>query len=486
MKSPGHPVLDRGRPGTHINETLAESSLVPRLLARLWPSWPPTRLLRRRGGDLDSDTDRLFREAEIAAERRAGIVRMAVATLILVAIFFAADQVPGDDQQIWLQIRAAVVTLGLFGLLGFLGYQLARQPWAPRYLPIITATADAALILGNLAYVHYATGVPGDFFAAFPVIWVVPITIAASAIHYRPRLQAYVAVIYIVGLAAIALVAGHIGLEERPQALSELFLQFGPPPNMIRLIMLMAMAVILIIVARQGRGLLERAVRETTLRLNLTRYLPRELAPILSEEGFASLRAGRRIRAVLLFVDIRDSSKLAETMDTGRLAVFISSFRRRVMRAAARHGGVVDKFVGDGALILFGVPAEGPTDAARALACGRTLLALLERWNGKRGFSPKVRIGIGIHVGEVFCGVVGDEARLEFTVLGEPVNITARIETETKSLNVPLLASREVVEEAGETELWTQVASEPLRGVSRVITLMALNDEVLLRDAQRP
>ena len=54
-------------------------------------------------------------------------------------------------------------------------------------------------------------------------------------------------------------------------------------------------------------------MRETTLRLNLTRYLPRELAPILSEDGFASLRAGRRIRAALLFVDIRDSSALAET-----------------------------------------------------------------------------------------------------------------------------------------------------------------------------
>ena len=164
------------------------------------------------------------------------------------------------------------------------------------------------------------------------------------------------------------------------------------------------------------------------MRLNLTRYLPRELAPILSEEGFAGLRAGRRIPAVLLFVDIRDSSALAESMSPDRLAIFVSAFRRRVMRAAARHGGVVDKFLGDGALILFGVPAENPTDAARALACGRMLCALVERWNEKRAFDPPVRIGIGIHRGEVFCGVVGDEDRLEFTVLGEAVNITARIE----------------------------------------------------------
>jgi adenylate cyclase len=237
--------------------------------------------------------------------------------------------------------------------------------------------------------------------------------------------------------------------------------------------MLLAMAVILVLVARQGRSLLERAVRETTLRLNLTRYLPRELAPILSEESFAGLRTGRRIPAVLLFVDIRDSSALAESMSPDRLAIFVSAFRRRVMRAAARHGGVVDKFLGDGALVLFGVPAENPTDAARALACGRMLCALVERWNEKRAFDPPVRIGIGIHRGEVFCGVVGDEDRLEFTVLGEAVNITARIEGATKALNAPFLASREAVEAAGEAEGWVEVAAEPLRGMTRTVRLMA-------------
>ena len=143
------------------------------------------------------------------------------------------------------------------------------------------------------------------------------------------------------------------------------------------------------------------------------------------------------------------------------------------MRAAARHGGVVDKFLGDGALVLFGVPAANPTDAARALACGRMLCALVERWNEKRGFDPPVRIGIGIHRGEVFCGVVGDEDRLEFTVLGEAVNITARIEGATKALNAPFLASHEAVEAAGEAERWVEVAAEPLRGMTRTVRLMA-------------
>jgi adenylate cyclase len=440
----------------------------------LWPSLTYALRRRPRGVSLHEATQQLLAEAEVAAERRAGLVRILIAVLLLVAVFIAEQDLPQgtSDAVILRQIASAKVTLTLFGLVGAISYWLASRRLATGLLPVVTATADAILILGNLAYNLIASGIAGGFFASFPVIWVVPIAIAASAIHYRPRLQAYVAALYVGGISVIALSAGGVEIGQRRAALAELSLQFGPPPNVIRLLMLLAMAGILILVARQGRTLLERAVRETTLRTNLTRYLPRELAPILSEEALAGLRSGQRLKSTLLFVDIRGSSGLAEAMDPGRLAVFISSFRRRVMRAAERHGGVVDKFIGDGALLLFGVPAETRRDAANALACGRTLFRLVERWNEKRGFDPPVQIGVGVHHGEVFCGVVGTDERLEFTVLGEPVNIAARIEQATKHVGADFLASREAVEAAGELDGWEEISREPLRGVSREIVLM--------------
>jgi adenylate cyclase len=159
-------------------------------------------------------------------------------------------------------------------------------------------------------------------------------------------------------------------------------------------------------------------------------------------------------------------------MDPAQLAVFITSFRRRVLRASALHGGVVDKFTGDGALILFGVPGGQPDDARRALACGRTLLRLIGRWNDKRQFDPPVRIGIGIHTGDVFCGVVGDESRLEFTVVGETVNLASRIEQATKAVDCAMLASKETVTAADEEGIWAEVEHEPLPGVTRRMVLM--------------
>ena len=441
------------------------------LRPRIASAWISLRRLRKTRA-LSDATQRLIREADVAALRRAGVARILVAGLLLLAVLAATAGLSITSPMAKRQIWAAELTLVLFGALGWCGAWLASKRIAVAKLPVITAAVDALLILGNLAYSQWGLGIPGSLFAAFPVAWVVPITMAAAAIHYQPRLQAYVAAVYVIGLSVLAFWGDALTPAERREDLSEIAGLFSPQANMVRLVMIFAAALILILVARQGRTLLERAVQETTLRVNLTRYLPRELAPILTEQAFASLRQGRRIRVTLLFVDIRASTSFGETMEPAQLAVFITSFRRRVLRAASLHGGVIDKFTGDGALILFGVPIAQDTDARRALACGRALLDLIERWNVKRGFDPPVRIGIGIHTGDVFCGVVGDEDRLEFTVVGETVNIAARIEQATKAAECSILASEETVAAAGEESLWTAIEHEPLPGVTRKIALM--------------
>ncbi|WP_210496387.1 adenylate/guanylate cyclase domain-containing protein [Microvirga antarctica] len=447
-------------------------SLRPRV-ASAWSSFRHLRTTHQ----LSEATYRLIREADVAALRRAGLARIVVAALLFLSVVLATASLDITGPAAMKQIRAAELTLVLFGALGWLGGLLAARRIAVRKLPAITASLDALLVLGNLAYSHWGIGLGGEFFAIFPVAWVVPITMAAAAIHYQPRLQVYVAAVYVIGLSVLAFSEGVSPPGERSAELAQLAGFFSPQSNLIRIVMVFAAALILILVARQGRLLLERAVRETTLRVSLTRYLPRELAPILSDRTFDDLRAGQRISATLLFVDIRASSSFGESMDPARLAIFISSFRRRVVRAATQHGGMIDKFTGDGALILFGVPAAGPDDATRALACGRTLLELVRRWNAKRNFEPALRIGIGIHTGEMFCGVVGDDDRLEFTVLGETVNTAARIEQATKNVDCDCLASWDVVAAAGEEALWHVVECEPLPGVSRKLVLLTPNAE---------
>jgi adenylate cyclase len=143
------------------------------------------------------------------------------------------------------------------------------------------------------------------------------------------------------------------------------------------------------------------------------------------------------------------------------------------MRAAEAHGGVVDKFIGDGALVVFGVPEPRDDDCVRAIACARRLLALIDQWNTKRGFQPPVRVGVGIHTGEVYCGLVGDDRRLEFTVLGDVVNVAAKLEQATKRFGAALLASEAVVVRAGERDGWQEVGREPLGGRGEHLAILA-------------
>ena len=209
------------------------------------------------------------------------------------------------------QIEAARVILALFALLGLAVYLLARKGIATGALPFATAPrrrrADPRR--PRLQPVEHRR--PGQL----PVL--VPDRLGDPDRARRQRRL---------------LPAGRAGLRDEPvrrrpagdrasrrqraaraRAPSRwraLALLYGLPPNGVRLLMLVSAGLVLILVARQGRRLLERAVRETTLRLNLTRYLPRELAPVLSEAEFENLRQGRRITVALLFVDIRDSSAL--------------------------------------------------------------------------------------------------------------------------------------------------------------------------------
>ncbi|MGE7416692.1 CHASE3 domain-containing protein [Methylobacterium tarhaniae] len=210
------------------------------------------------------------------------------------------------------------------------------------------------------------------------------------------------------------------------------------------------------------------ALREAARRAALSRFLPAELAPLLERGGGmdqgGGLRLGERRHAAIAFVDMRGSTTIAERADPETVAALVTGFRRCVAQAARETGGVIDKFMGDGALVVFGVPEARRDAAAQALAFADRLEGLVAEWNAASSRDP-VRIGIGVHCGEVFVGVVGDDDRLEFTVLGDAVNVAARLEQATKTFGITTLVSQAALDAArasgGE---WREVSRSPLRG----------------------
>ena len=204
------------------------------------------------------------------------------------------------------------------------------------------------------------------------------------------------------------------------------------------------------------------ALRETARRAALSRFLPAELAPLLEQGG--GLRLGERRHAAIAFVDMRGSTTIAERADPETVAMLVTGFRRCVAQAARETGGVIDKFMGDGALVVFGVPEARAEAAAQALSFAERLEDGVAAWNAGSAHDP-VRIGIGVHCGEVFVGVVGDDDRLEFTVLGDAVNVAARLEQATKTFGTTTLVSQAALDAARASGAgWREVSRQPLRG----------------------
>jgi len=427
----------------------------------------------------EASVDRLFRESEIEAEYTIGWVRIAAGFILFASGLAVSSGIGSQGMAEGVHITG-LITFGAFLLLGITSLLLVVRGRFKPWMAFVFVAGDAIILTTSLFFGLKTNGLPGNGIAAMPVIWGIPVVIAVGALRYRPDVQLWFTAIMIAGLVGAAAALGFrpfpadldaaaaLGGEHR--AINRLF---SLQPYLMRAVMLALVGLTTALVMVRSRRLLVRAVNETAQRARLARFLPAEIAPLVGENDGASWRRGRRQRVTILFVDIRGSTAFAENMDPAILSVFISSFRRRVMRAAEAYGGVVDKFIGDGALVVFGVPEPRADDPARALACARKLLALVDQWNIKRRFDPPIRVGIGVHTGEVYCGLVGDERRIEFTVLGDAVNVAAKIEQATKRFDAALLASEAVVTLAGERNAWREVSRKPVGGRGSPLAILA-------------
>ncbi len=412
---------------------------------------------------------RLYREAEIAAERLLAAIRIVVAVLLCATLTAALLTVDEPPPEIRVQLLVAFPVLAAYLVAGVLSFWLATPERFASWVPWALTLADAGLVLFNIATTVINLGAPASTLWVFPATWLAPIVLAFGVFRYRPGLQAASGVLLLAGFALIL-----VTLEDQSQTLSAIAPLVQLPPTLVRLAMLALLAGLLVFAATKRRALLERAIDEASRRANLARYLPPEIAALLAGGEVERLRQGWEAAVALLIVDIRDFTSRAEALpEPAAVSAFLGRFRGHVVEAATASGGVVDKFVGDSAILVFGVPTPRPDDAARALACARSLIARIARWNREQPSGGPVRIGIGAHCGRVFAGAVGDPSRLEFTVLGDPVNVTARLEQLTKELGVALLASRELVERAGESIGWRPLPPTTLRGRTAAVAVMA-------------
>lgn len=427
---------------------------------------------------MSADAQSLLKDAEMSAERSVAFVRCAIS--IAVSIFFFGIAVPtfaADSPALDLKVYFAVFSTGYF-LFSIATFVLARATLFRSWMPWLFTTLDLCFWCGLLVATVTIIRLPVNYVIVVPPALMVFIILSLVALRNNPWLQAYAVSFVLVAFVSLFIAAP---VPVAPSA-EDPDLQvdfFGLPLNSVRLSMVALTGLILLYLAIRTRRLLHRAIRETVQRTNLSRYLPPQLSDRLARIDQDRLLSGSLQEAAVIFVDIRGFTALAENMDPDTLHGFLTDYRQIVSAQVHAHGGIVDKYVGDSVMAVFGAPDASGHDAANALDCATAIVAAIAAWNVARHQRQEtdIAVGVGAHWGQVFCGAVGDHNRLEFTVLGDTVNVAARLEQLTKEVGVPAIASQTLFAEAGVQPAagngWVRVADPQLRGRKGHLELFA-------------
>lgn len=424
----------------------------------------------------------LLRKADLEAERQVSYVRIATGGVLYVILWLLAGPEDFAAKASAAMIHIARASLFILFISGVLALALVILGRWRSWMAYVTVTIDVGVVLANLAMNAWSIGLSGDFVSAYPAASAIPLVLVTSIVRMRPRVQAYTGILIVSGALLIAVGQGHLGYEERLPLVGPLALMFGENANTARFLILVGMALITWLAAVRGRRQLLRAVEETRRRVNLGRYLPSELSQLLADRSMSELKKGSRKRVGLLFVDIRNSTSMEESLEAADVSRLINGFRDRLTGIASRHDVIIDKFIGDGAFLVTGILQSEDDDAARIIACAEDIVMAMANWSAEREAmgEPPVRIGAGIHFGEAFVGAIGNDDRLEFTVLGDAVNVAARLEHMTKTAGTPLLISADALTAAGVTEPPTQgyrfIGHETLRGRAEPVSIYAPGD----------
>jgi adenylate cyclase len=224
---------------------------------------------------------------------------------------------------------------------------------------------------------------------------------------------------------------------------------------------------------RSRRTLLNQVEAEV-VRADLARYVSPDVAEALTRRGGSAFGDPATRTVAVLFADIVGFTKVTETLSPERTFALLRSFQERSCTIVFKHGGTLDKYLGDGFMATFGSIELQPDASARALACAFELQREFERWSRKRsgrGANP-LRVSIGIHCGPVTVGNLGGRERVEFAVVGDVVNVASRLEEVTREIGGSIVSSEDCIRSAGHSEWITRFQSSreiQLRGRQRNI-----------------
>ena len=332
-----------------------------------------------------------------------------------------------------------------FNLTGLLWARRARLPdWAV----LSSIVVDVGILMLLIWSFHIQYGQPPSFYLKAPTLLYVFIFIALRALRFEARFVIFTGIAAAAGwltLVAYAIYSAH-GMGVTRDYIAYLTgneILLGAEFDKIITIIMVA-AIIGVALAR-ANGLLVRATSEAQAARDLSRFFDRDVANSIRNAGEDAVPgSGSRIDAAILNVDLRGFTAWAARHDAADVLAVLIAYQKRIVGIIQRHGGSIDKFMGDGIMATFGTVRGAGTHAADALRAVDEIVADTKGWSSDPALSAFAgKVNAALASGPVVSGTIGDDSRLEYTVIGSTVNLSAKLEKANKLLKTRAIASEE-------------------------------------------
>jgi adenylate cyclase len=425
-------------------------------------------------GSDDTTFQGLLNREILLSERRRMLILAALQAFILVLILLAATFVPGFVRSIYhdrLPVRGAAAAFSAFiayelfaaSLLTIFIRRGRNFPVFGRYVNALIETSFPTVLLYLLAGYLFAPAVFGTWTALLYFLFII-----LSTLRLDFKLSAFTGAVAAVQLFTLAMVTLHLEWRSEDP-------DFSIGYHLTRSAVLLAAGLLAGYVGMTIKSHFRRALAAASARDEVTNLFGQHVSPQVVERliaiGAAELSEMRRV--CVMFVDIRSFTAAARTRTPAEVVARLDAVFEILVDVVDRHNGIVNKFLGDGLLAIFGAPIDDPLEAANAVAAAREMLSAMETSNA--GDPWPIRLGIGIHVGQAVAGTVGSPRRKEYTVIGDTVNLASRLESLNKEVGSQLVVSEAVREAAGDAvgEV-LPLGALPVRGYSEPVTVWRL------------
>jgi adenylate cyclase len=412
----------------------------------------------KRAGRVEAQQDiEKFAEAAIAENKREGLLLAVRARWVALAVIAVTLPIINPN---W-DVIYYIAMLGFFAVIGWAQLKVGK---------VGRSRPELVLIFCDLALITLLTLVPNPFSDAdwpigmqfrFETFIYFFVFLGTATLAYSWRTVAAMGVwtsaIWAIGVGwAYFQPETHTELSERVRAAvsdPRMFDIINPASVGIQvrfqeITVFLIVAMTLALAVRRSNALLVSHAGIERERANLARYFSPNVVEQLSRND-DPLKQVRTQNVAVLFADIVDFTAYADGRSPMEVIGTLRLFHERMEREVFRHGGTLDKYLGDGLMATFGTPSASDSDAGNALRCAQGMISSISEFNRERKNrgEPPIRVSLGLHYGEVVLGDIGLN-RLEFAVIGTAVNAASRLESLTRELGCAMVASDDLVQRA--------------------------------------